>query len=66
MDERDLLPASILSVANFNVYPQYYRIEDVTLLKDFCAASTKRLLMQWLLHKSTCKTYHHTANKLRY
>ena len=47
MDERDLLPASIRSGANFNVYPQYSRIEDrVAWLKEFCTASTKRLLTQ--------------------
>ena len=28
MDETDLLPASIRSGANFNVYPQYSCIED--------------------------------------
>ena len=72
MDERDHLPASIQSGANFNVYPQYSRIEDrVASLKDFCTASTMRLLTQCLLHKykskaydikSTRKTYHHTAS----
>ena len=58
MDKRDLLPASIRSGAgaNFNVYPQYSRIEDrVALLKDFCTASTKRLLTQCLLHKYKSK-----------
>ena len=52
MDERDLLPASIGSGANFNSYPQYSQIEDrVASLKDLCSASTKRLLTQCLLHK---------------
>ena len=52
MDERDLLPASNRSGANFNVYPQYSRIEDrIALLKDFCIASTKKILMQCLLQK---------------
>ena len=52
MGERDLLPASIQSGANFNVYPQFYRIENrVALLKDSCTASTKRLLTQCLLRK---------------
>ena len=52
MDERDLLPAPIRSGANFNVYWMYSRIEDrVVSLKDFCTASTKRLLTQCLLHK---------------
>ena len=58
MDERDLLPASIRSCANFNVYLQYSRIEDrVASLKDFCIASTKRLLTQCLLHKYKSKAY---------
>ena len=52
MGKRDLLPAYIRSVANFNVYPQFYRIEDrVTSLNDFCTASTERLLTQCLLRK---------------
>ena len=52
MDERDLFAASIRSGANFNVYPQFSRIEDrVASLKDFCAASRKRSLTQCLLHK---------------
>ena len=52
MDKRDLVPASIGSGADFNVYPQYSQIESrVALLKDFCTASTKRLLTQCLLHK---------------
>ena len=42
MGKRDLLPAYIRSGANFNVYPQFYRIEDrVTSLNDFCTASTE-------------------------
>ena len=42
MDERDLLPASIRSGANFNVCPQFSWIEDcVASLKDFCTASKK-------------------------
>ena len=42
MDERDLLPTSIRSGANFNVYPQFSRTEDrVVSPKDFCTASTK-------------------------
>ena len=61
MDERDLLPASIRSGANFNVYLQYSRIEDrVASLKDFCRASTKRLLHKLitnLLHKYKSKAY---------
>ena len=56
MDKRDLLPASIQSGANFNVYPQLYRIEDrVASPKDVCTASTKRLLTQRLLHKYKSK-----------
>ena len=56
MDERDLLPASIRSGANVNVYPQYSQIEDsFASLKDFCAASTKGLLTQYLLHKYNSK-----------
>ena len=56
MDERDLLPASIRSAANFNVYPQFSRIEDrVASLKDFYTESTKRLLTQRLLHKYKSK-----------
>ena len=56
MDERDLLPASIGSGANFNVFPQFFRIEDlVASLKDCCRASTKRLLTQCLLHKYNSK-----------
>ena len=52
MGERDLLPASIRSGANFNLYPQFSRIEDqIASLKYFCTASTKSLLMQCLLHK---------------
>ena len=54
MDERDLLPASIRSGAN--VYPQYLWIEDsVASVKDFCTASTNRLLTQCLLHKYKSK-----------
>ena len=35
IDERDLLPASNQSGADFNVYPQYSRIKDrVAWLKD--------------------------------
>ena len=42
MDERYLLPASILTGPKFNAYPQFSRIEDrVTSLKEFCTASTK-------------------------
>ena len=56
MDESDLLPASIRSGANFNVYPQFSRTEErVVSLKDFCTASTKRLLTQCLLHKYKSK-----------
>ena len=56
MDERDLLPASIRSGANFNAYPEVSRIEDhVASLKDFCTAPTKRLLRQCLLHKYKSK-----------
>ena len=56
MDERDLPPACIESGANFNAYPQYSRIEDrAPSLKDFCTASTKRLLPQCLLHKYKSK-----------
>ena len=52
MEERDLLPASIRSGTNFSVDLQLTRIDDrVALLKDFCTASTKRLLTQCLLHK---------------
>ena len=40
MDEKDLLPASIRSGANFN--DRISRIEDrVALLKDFTTESTK-------------------------
>ena len=53
MDERDLLSASIRSGANFNECRQFSRIEDcVASLKDFCTASTKRLLT---LHKYKSK-----------
>ena len=56
MDERDLLPASIRSGANFNVYPQFSQMEGrVASSKDFCTASTKRLLTQCLLHKYKSK-----------
>ena len=56
MDGRDLLPASIWSGANFNVYPQYSPMEGrVASLKDFCTAATKRLLTQCLLHKYKIK-----------
>ena len=56
MDERDLPPAFICSGANFNVYPQFSGIGDcVALLADFCAASIKRLLTQFLLHKYKSK-----------
>ena len=56
MDERDLLSASIRFGANFNVYPQFSPIEHcVASLKDFCTASTKRLLTQCLLHKYKSK-----------
>ena len=56
MDGGDLLPASTLSGANFNVYPQFSRIEDrVASLKDFCTVSTKRLLSECLLHKYKSK-----------
>ena len=49
MDERDLLPVSILSGANVNAYLQFSRIEDrVASLKDCCTASTKRLMTQSL------------------
>ena len=42
MDERDLMPASIRSDADFNVYPQFSQIEDrVASLKDFFPVSTK-------------------------
>ena len=52
MDKRDLLPAFIRSGANFNVYPQFSRIEDCAVsLEDFCTASTKLLLTQCLLHE---------------
>ena len=77
-DRKVSFPASILSGAKFNVYPQFSRIvlsDRVTSLKEFCAASTKGLLMQCLLHKykskllmspkhikSTWKAYHHTAS----
>ena len=47
IDERDLLPASIRSAANFKVYPQFSEVEDrVALQRDFCTASKKRLLRQ--------------------
>ena len=52
MHESDLLPASKRSGANFDAYPQYFRIEErVASLKVFCTASTNRILAQWLLHK---------------
>ena len=57
MDERDLLPASVRSGANVNVYPRYSQIEDrIALLKHFFTASTKRKLMQYLLHRYKSKT----------
>ena len=50
MDQRDLLPVSIGSGANFNVYRQSSPIEyRVAPLKDSCTESAKRLLTQWLL-----------------
>ena len=50
MEEKDLLPASIRSGANVNVYPEFSQIEDrVASLKDFCTVSTNRLLTQCLL-----------------
>ena len=62
MEERDLLSTSIRSGANFNViqgfdvYPQYYWIEDrVASVKHFCTASTKRLLARCLFHKYQSK-----------
>ena len=52
MHEKDLLPASKRSGANFNAYSQYSLIaERVASLKFFCTASTNRLLTQWLLQK---------------
>ena len=52
MHESDLLPASKRSGANFDAYPQYFRIEErVASLKVFCTASTNRILAQCLLHK---------------
>ena len=57
MDERDLLPASVRSGANVNVYPRYSQTEDrIALLKHFFTASTKRKLMQYLLHRYKSKT----------
>ena len=36
MDKGNLLPAFMRSSANFNVYPQFFQIEDhAALLKDF-------------------------------
>ena len=56
MDERVLLATSIRSGSNFNVYLQLPGKEDrVALLKDFCTASTKRLLAQCLLQKYKSK-----------
>ena len=56
MKKEDLLPAYIRSGLNFNVYPQFSRIEDcVASLKDLCTASTRGLLMQCLLHKYKSK-----------
>ena len=56
MEERNLLPASIRSGANFNVYPQFSRIKDrIASVKGFYTASTKRLLTQCLLHKYKSK-----------
>ena len=52
MHERDLLPVSKRSGANFNTYPQYSWIaQRVASLKLFCTESTKRLLTQCLLQK---------------
>ena len=57
MYERDLLPASNQSAPNFIVYPQYSRMEDrVASLKDFCTASTKRLLTQYIVPKQKDRT----------
>ena len=57
IDERDFLPVSTRSGANFDVYPQYSRVEDcVYSLKDFCTASTNRLLMQCFLYKYKSKS----------
>ena len=45
MDERDFLPASIRSGANFDVYPQFSRIEDrVASPKDFCTEEEEQNL----------------------
>ena len=56
MEERDVLPASIRSGANFNLYPHFSRIEDLAAsLKDFYIASTNILLTQCLLHKYKSK-----------
>ena len=52
MHERDLLPVSKRSGANFNAYPKYSRMAQcVASLKVFCTASTKRLLTHCLLQK---------------
>ena len=50
MDERDLLPASIGSGANHNVYPQFSRIEDrVASLKDFLHSVYKEIIDAMLI-----------------
>ena len=58
MDKRDLPSASIRSGTNFNVHPQFSRIEErAPLLKDFCKAFAKKLLTQGLLNKYKSKAY---------
>ena len=45
MDERDPLPASIRSGANFNVYPQFSLIENrVVSLKDILYSVYKEII----------------------
>ena len=58
IDENYILPASILSGANFSIYRQFSRTvfsDRVAWLKDFCTVSTKKLLTQCLLHKYKSK-----------
>ena len=56
MSEKNLLPASIRSGANFNAYPQYSRIED--LLPRWKTSA------QWLQGDYWCNAYY-TNIKIR-
>ena len=51
MNERDLLPASIRSGANFNVYPQFSRIEDCCLTERLLHSVYKEIMDVMLITK---------------